>query len=150
MCVYMFICVELTLPTTLAEFLTKVLCHHTRAGAITRVLRVVTRMIIVHLIGWVVCKTNRKGNENNSFWTKTFHYGSKNVWLLHTYFWITFQKLHSQRAVLQTFYNKVRLICIINKHQSPIINIQCRIINETYSIKGGIYLPFNCYKLTLL
>lgn len=44
----------LTLPTTQAEFLTKVLCHHTRAGAITRVLRVVTRMIIVHLIGGVV------------------------------------------------------------------------------------------------
>lgn len=41
----------LTLPITLAEFLTKVLCHHTRAGAITWVLRVVTWLIIVHLIG---------------------------------------------------------------------------------------------------
>lgn len=41
----------LTFLITLAEFLTKVLCHHTRAGAITRVLRVVTWLIIVHLIG---------------------------------------------------------------------------------------------------
>lgn len=41
----------LTLTITLAEFLTEVLCDHTWAGAVTRVLRVITWLIIVHLIG---------------------------------------------------------------------------------------------------
>lgn len=87
-CVCMFICVELTLAITLAEFLTKVLCHHTWTGAITWVLRVVTWLIIVHLIGWVVCMTNRKVNKSNNkgsnaVWTKTFHYVSRHLWLLH-------------------------------------------------------------------
>jgi len=61
----MYICVELTLSIAQAEFLTKVLCHHTWTGAITRVLWVVTWLIIVHLIGWVVCTTNREIKKRN-------------------------------------------------------------------------------------
>lgn len=44
----------LTLSITLTEFFAKILGHHTRTGAVTRVLRVVTWLIIVHLIGRAV------------------------------------------------------------------------------------------------
>lgn len=41
----------LTLGLTLAELLTKILGHHTRAGAVAGVVGVVTWLIVVHLIG---------------------------------------------------------------------------------------------------
>lgn len=44
----------LTLKLTLAELLTEILGHHTRAGAVTRVVRVVTWLVVVHLIGRVI------------------------------------------------------------------------------------------------
>lgn len=44
----------LTLMLTLAELLTKILGHYTRAGAVTWVVGVVTWLIVVHLIGWVI------------------------------------------------------------------------------------------------
>lgn len=44
----------LTLVLTLAELLTKILGHDAGAGAVTRVVRVVAWLVVVHLIGRVI------------------------------------------------------------------------------------------------
>lgn len=46
--------VTLTLVLTLAELLTEILGHHTGTGAVTWVVRVVTWLVVVHLIGQVI------------------------------------------------------------------------------------------------
>lgn len=53
----------LTLMFTLAKLLTKILGHHTGARAVTRMVRVVTWLIVVHLIGrviWSIVGTKQK------------------------------------------------------------------------------------------
>ena len=60
-CVCVCVCSEepLTLVVTLAEFLAEVLGHHAGAGAVTWVLRVVTWLVVIHLIGRIICVGQR-------------------------------------------------------------------------------------------
>lgn len=58
----------LTLVLALAELLTEILGHHTRAGAVTGMVRVITWLVVVHLIGRVIWSNRRQPSDwhNNS------------------------------------------------------------------------------------
>lgn len=60
--------VTLTLMFTLAELLTEILGYYTGAGAVAWVVRVVTWLVVVHLIGWVIWS-----NRGQSPQTDTLH-----------------------------------------------------------------------------
>lgn len=51
--------VRLTLMLTQAELLTEILGHHTWARAVARMVRVITWLVVVHLIGWVIWSKRR-------------------------------------------------------------------------------------------
>lgn len=53
----------LTLVLALAELLTEILGHHTRAGAVTGMVRVITWLVVVHLIGRVIWSNRRQASD---------------------------------------------------------------------------------------
>lgn len=47
----------------LAELLTEILGHHTRTGAVTGMVRVITWLVVVHLIGRVIWSNRRQSSD---------------------------------------------------------------------------------------
>lgn len=66
----------LTLVLALAELLTEILGHHTRAGAVARMVRVITWLVVVHLIGRVIW-SNR--GQKPSDWHSKLHCISEGI-----------------------------------------------------------------------
>lgn len=66
--------VTLTLVDALAELLTEILAHHTRAGAVARMVGVITWLVFAHLVGQVIW-SNRA--TRSSDWHSKLHHISK-------------------------------------------------------------------------
>lgn len=65
----------LTLLLALAELLTEILGYHTWAGAVTRVVRVVTWLVVVHLIGWVIWSNRGQSPQTDTVSCVVFQKG---------------------------------------------------------------------------
>lgn len=50
----------------LAELLTEILGHHTRAGAVAGMVRVITWLVVVHLIGRVIWSSRRQASDRHN------------------------------------------------------------------------------------
>lgn len=58
--------VRLTLVLTQAELLTEILGHYTRARTVTRMVGMVTWLVVVHLIGRVIWIKSRESSDRKS------------------------------------------------------------------------------------
>lgn len=50
---------------TQAELLTEILGHYTRARTVTRMVWMITWLVVVHLIGWVICIKRRESSDGH-------------------------------------------------------------------------------------
>lgn len=66
--------VTLTLVDALAELLTEILAHHTRAGAVARMVGVITWLVFAHLVGRVIWSNKA---TRSSDWHSKLHHISK-------------------------------------------------------------------------